>query len=60
MASGKTLSKSETAAHLAEKAGITKKQAQMVIEAQADLAYKQARNTFVRKHWSNVRQDSSP
>jgi DNA-binding protein HU-beta len=47
MASGKTLSKSETAAHLAEKAGITKKQAQMVIEAQADLAYKQAKNTFV-------------
>src|SRR5438874_12888746 len=47
MASGKTLSKSETAAFLAERAGITKKQAQSVIEAQAELAYKQAKNTFV-------------
>src|SRR2546421_4922876 len=47
MASGKTLSKSETAAFLAERAGITKKQAQSVIDAQADLAYKQAKNTFV-------------
>jgi DNA-binding protein HU-beta len=45
--SGKTLSKSETAAHLAEAAGITKKQAAAVIEAQAELAYKQAKNTFV-------------
>jgi len=44
---GKTLSKSETAAYLAERAGITKKQAQAVIEAQAELAYKQAKNTFV-------------
>ena len=46
MASGKTLSKSETAAFLAERAGITKKQAQSVIEAQAELAYKQAKNSF--------------
>ena len=45
--SGKTLSKSETAAALAEAAGISKKQAAAVIQAQADLAYKQAKNTFV-------------
>ena len=46
-ASGKPMSKSETAAFLAEKAGISKKQATAVIQAQADLAYKQAKNTFV-------------
>ena len=46
-AGGKTLTKSETAAKLAEAAGITKKQASLVIAAQADLAYKNAKNTFV-------------
>ena len=46
-ASGKPMSKSETAAFLAEKAGISKKQATAVIQAQAELAYKQAKNTFV-------------
>ena len=46
-APGKSLTKSEVATHLAEKAGISKKQAQAVIQAQAELAYKQARNTFV-------------
>ena len=44
---GKSMSKSEIAAHLAEKVGITKKQARDVLEAQAELAYKNARNTFV-------------
>lgn len=43
----KAMTKSETAAHLAEKAGISKKQAGLVLAAQADLAYKQAKNTFV-------------
>ena len=41
------MTKSEVAATLAEKAGISKKQAQAVIAAQAELAYKQAKNTFV-------------
>jgi len=41
------MTKSETAAYLAEKAGITKKQAGLVLAAQAELAYKQAKNTFV-------------
>jgi len=44
---GKTLSKSETAAKLAEAAEISKKQANLVLAAQADLAYKNAKNTFV-------------
>ena len=46
-AAGKPMSKSETANFLAEKAGISKKQASAVIAAQAELAYKQAKNTFV-------------
>jgi len=45
--SGKPMSKSETAAFLAEKAGISKKQAVAFIQAQAELAYKQAKSTFV-------------
>jgi DNA-binding protein HU-beta len=40
------MSKSAIAAHLAEKAGISKKQAVAIMEAQADLAYKQAKNSF--------------
>lgn len=43
----KALTKSETAAQLAEKVGITKKQVAAFFEAQAQLAYKQAKNTFV-------------
>ena len=43
----KPLSKSEMAARLAEQVGITKKQATQFMQAQADLAYKQAKNTFV-------------
>ncbi len=44
---GKTLTKSEIAAKLAEAAEITKKQATLVLAAQAELAYKNAKNTFV-------------
>jgi DNA-binding protein HU-beta len=43
----KAMSKSEVAAHLAEKVGITKKQASQFMQAQAELAYKQAKSTFV-------------
>jgi DNA-binding protein HU-beta len=43
---GKSLTKSETAAHLAEKTGISKKQATQFLLAQAELAHKQARNVF--------------
>lgn len=44
---GKTLTKSEIAATLADQVGITKKQATQFLQAQAELAYKQAKNTFV-------------
>ena len=43
----KAMSKSEIAAQLAEKVGISKKQATQFMQAQAELAYKQAKNTFV-------------
>jgi DNA-binding protein HU-beta len=43
----KAMTKSEIAASLAEKVGITKKQVNQFFEAQADLAYKQAKNKFV-------------
>ena len=43
----KAMTKSEVASTLAEKVGITKKQATAFFEAQADLAHKQAKNTFV-------------
>ncbi len=43
----KPMTKSEVAATLAEKAGISKKQASMFLAAQAELAYKQAKNQFV-------------
>ena len=46
-AGGKPMSKSDVAAHLAERAGISKKQARDFLEAQAELAYKQAKSTFV-------------
>jgi DNA-binding protein HU-beta len=45
-AAGKSMTKSEIAAHLADKAGISKKQASLVLAAQAELAYKQAKNSF--------------
>ena len=43
---GKTLTKSEIAAKIAEAAGLSKKQANLAMAAQADLAYKNAKNTF--------------
>lgn len=42
----KALSKSQIAAEIAEKAGITKKAAAEILEHLADMAYKNARNTF--------------
>jgi DNA-binding protein HU-beta len=42
----KTLSKSDIAATIAEKAGITKKQAAQILELIAELAYKNAKNAF--------------
>ncbi len=46
MAAGKPMTKSEIANHIAEKVGLTRKQVLGVFEAQAELAYKQAKNTF--------------
>ena len=43
----KPMTKSEIAAHLAESVGISKKQVNEFLVAQQDLAYKQAKNTFV-------------
>jgi len=40
------LTKSQTAAHLAEASEISKKQANAFLEALASLAYKQAKNSF--------------
>jgi DNA-binding protein HU-beta len=40
------LTKSQTAATLAEKVGISKKQASLFLEELANLAYKEAKNTF--------------
>jgi DNA-binding protein HU-beta len=42
----KALTKSQTAAAIAEKVGISKKQASATLEALSQLAYKQAKNTF--------------
>lgn len=42
----KALTKSQLAAELANRVGITKKQAVQTLEAIAQIAYKQARNTF--------------
>ena len=44
--SKKSMTKSEIATQLAEKAGISKKQVNQILEAQADLAYRQAKNQF--------------
>jgi DNA-binding protein HU-beta len=43
---GKALSKSEIAATLAEKHGITKKQASEILVSIVELAYKNAKNSF--------------
>jgi DNA-binding protein HU-beta len=42
----KSMTKSEIATHLAEKVGISKKQATLFLLAQAELAHKQAKNVF--------------
>jgi DNA-binding protein HU-beta len=42
----KALSKSQIAATLAEKVGLTKKQAVQILDDLSALAYKQAKNTF--------------
>lgn len=42
----KALTKSQTVATIAEKVGITKKQAAQTLDVLADLAYKNAKNTF--------------
>jgi DNA-binding protein HU-beta len=43
---GKPMSKSEIAATLAETSGLSKKQVAQLLQAQADLAYRQAKNQF--------------
>ena len=43
---GKSMTKSEVASHLADKVGLTKKQVTQFLQAQAELAYKQAKNVF--------------
>ena len=40
------LTKSQIAEHMAEKTGLTKKNAALFLEELANLAYKQAKNTF--------------
>ena len=40
------LTKSQIAEHMAEKSGLTKKNAALFLEELANLAYKQAKNTF--------------
>ena len=40
------MTKSEISKHLAEKVGVTKKQADLFLEELADLAYREAKNTF--------------
>lgn len=42
-----SMSKSEVSRHLADKVGITKKQSDQFLEALAELAYAEAKNTFV-------------
>jgi DNA-binding protein HU-beta len=43
---GKPLSKSQTAATLADKVGVTKKQAVLILDTLAEMAYKNAKNSF--------------
>lgn len=47
MAAGSRMSKSAIASTLADKVGISKKQAVLFMEEQANLAYSQAKNGFV-------------
>jgi DNA-binding protein HU-beta len=56
----KSLTKSEIAAHLAEKVGITKKQVALLLTAQADLAYKQAKNVYTVPGLGKLRLVESP
>lgn len=42
-----SMTKSEISRHLADKVGITKKQSDAYLEALAELAYQEAKNTFV-------------
>lgn len=42
-----SMTKSEVSRHLADKVGITKKQSDAFLEALAELAYAEAKNTFV-------------
>jgi DNA-binding protein HU-beta len=42
----KTFTKSQIAAHLSEKVGLTKKQSVQTLDEIAQLAYKQAKNSF--------------
>ncbi len=43
---GKSMTKSEIATTLAEQVGISKKQVTQLLQAHAELAYKQAKNVF--------------
>ena len=45
-AGGKSLTKSEIASSIAEQVGLSRKQVSQVLQAQADLAYKHAKNSF--------------
>ncbi|MGB9603391.1 MAG: HU family DNA-binding protein [Verrucomicrobiia bacterium] len=47
MATNKPLSKSQIVSALAEKVGVTKKQANQMLDELAALVYKNAKNTFV-------------
>ncbi len=42
-----SMTKSEISRHLADKVGITKKQSDLYLESLAELAYQEAKNTFV-------------
>ncbi len=46
MAASKTMTKSQIADHLASKTGVTKKVAVQFLDELADIAYKQAKNSF--------------
>ncbi len=58
--SSKSLTKSEIAAHLAEKVGITRKQVALLLAAQADLAYKQAKNVYTVPGLGKLKLVESP
>jgi DNA-binding protein HU-beta len=56
----KSLSKSEIAAHLADKVGVTKKQVTLLLAAQAELAYRQAKNVFTVPGLGKLKLVDSP